>query len=128
MATKTPIEKLDKAVSKLLEEYANDVTMTTKELAAKIAKKGAQALRQTSAQAVRGTKYAKGWKVSTIDERLSFSSIIHNASPGLPHLLEHGHAKRGGGRVEGREHIKPVEEEIVEEFEKAVKNDLQRSR
>lgn len=129
MATKTPLEKLDKAVSKLLEEYANDVTMTTKELAAKLAKKGAQTLRKASATAFGGTgKYAKGWTVTTVDERLSFSSVIHNKIPGLPHLLEHGHAKRGGGRVQGREHIAPVEEEIVEEFERTVKNDLQRSR
>ena len=125
MATKTPVDKLDQAIDKLLQEYANDATMTVRELSEKVAKKGAQALRQASSNAVGGTgKYARGWKVTTIEGRLSFSCVIHNRTPGLPHLLEKGHAKRGGGRVAGSEHIKPVEEKLVEEFEKAVKNDL----
>ena len=129
MATKTPIEKLDTSMEKLLQEYANDVTMTTKELATKIAKKGAQTLKQASAQAVGGSgKYAKGWTVTTVETRLSCSNVIHNKTPGLPHLLEKGHAKRNGGRVSGREHIKPVEEEIVEEFDEVLKNDIRRSR
>lgn len=129
MATKTPIDKLDVAIEKLLKEYANDVTMTVRELTPKIAKKGAQTLKQASSQAFGGSgKYARGWTVTTIDERLYSSSVIHNKTPGLPHLLEKGHAKRGGGRVSGRAHIQPVEEEIIEEFEKVLTNDIQRSR
>lgn len=129
MAKLTPVEQLDKAVQKILQDYANDVTMTTKELSKKLAAKGAATLRTVSRQSFRGTgKYAKGWAVQTTETRLTVSSVIYNKSPGLPHLLEKGHAKRGGGRVSGTEHIKPVEEELVEEFTKAVENDIQRSR
>ena len=121
---KTPIEKFEQAVSKALQDYAQDTTLTVKDLARTFAKKGAQAVKQASAEAYGAGRYSKGWKVTAEETRLSSTNVIHNTTPGLPHLLEHGHAKRGGGRVSGRAHIAPVEEKITEEFLKAVENDI----
>lgn len=123
---KTPIDQLQAAINKALKEYAEDTTMTVKDLSKTFAKKGAQAVRNSAKQSFGGTgEYAKGWTSQYEESRYSAQGIIYNKTvPGLPHLLEHGHAKRGGGRVPGRAHIAPVEQQLVKEFEKAVKNDL----
>lgn len=117
-----PADQLQKAINKILKEYGDDVYNRTEELTKAFAKKGAQAVRNSAKGAVGGTgKYAKGWTSKFETGRLSAQGVIYNkATPGLPHLLEHGHAKRGGGRVAGRPHIAPIEEKLVEEYVKAV--------
>lgn len=126
---KTPIDKLQAAVNKALEEYAKDSNKTIEDLSKEFTKKGVQAVKGGSKSAFGGTgEYAAGWTSRFETGRLSAQGTIYNRISGLPHLLEKGHAKRNGGRVAGREHIAPVEQEICEAFEKAVKNDLQRSR
>lgn len=40
--------------------------------------------------------------------------------PGLPHLLEKGHAQIGGGFVAGREHIAPAAEKAFDDFEQLI--------
>jgi hypothetical protein len=69
-------------------------------------------------------KYASGWTVTPVKYPHYTSVVIHNTMPGLPHLLEHGHALVRGGRkvgtVDGREHIAPVEEQLVEQYEREV--------
>jgi hypothetical protein len=52
--------------------------------------------------------------------------LVHNKTDyQLTHLLEHGHAKRNGGRVAPKIHIRPNEEKAVKEFEKRIKGAIQ---
>lgn len=72
--------------------------------------------------------YAKGWR----QKENKFigqpnTHIIHNKTDyQLTHLLEKGHAKAGGGRVEAIPHVRPAEQEAIEQFtsevEEAIKN------
>lgn len=125
MATKTPIDKLTENIRKVLNEYEDAVVKDVGQLAKDFAKKGAQALRGNPGGFGGTGTYSKGWTSRYEDGRVSKQGIIYNdKEPGLPHLLEHGHALRNGGRSKGVAHIAPVEDKISEEFYKAVKNSL----
>lgn len=127
---KIPKDQLASEIKRLLHVYATDINASMNDLTLKFSKEGAKTIKQEARGAFGGSgEYAKGWTSQYVEGRLSSQGVIYNKDvPGLPHLLEKGHAKRNGGRVAGREHIAPVEQEICESFEKAVKNDLQRSR
>ena len=70
-----------------------------------------------------GGSYAKGWRVTEIDGK----NVIHNKTDyQLTHLLENGHAKVNGGRVAARVHIRPAEEEAINEYIKEVEKVIKR--
>lgn len=118
--------KIDVAIKKILDEYGEEVNAHIKEATHKIALAGARELRATAKTTFDGTgKYAKGWRTWSEASKYTQKETIYNKSlPGLPHLLEHGHAKRGGGRVQGRAHIKPVEEKLINDFETQIMKGL----
>jgi hypothetical protein len=125
MAKKSPIERLQADVSAILEEYGEEVAEHLDEVTKDIGKKGAKALRSSSSGSFGGSgKYARGWTYEAEEGRLGTTVTIYNRTPGLPHLLENGHAKRGGGRVPGRSHIAPVEAELIDAYEKEVTSRL----
>lgn len=126
---KTPIEKLGKAIERVLAEYEDDIADATDEITQRIARRGVTALRQESKQDFKSHNeewpYFKGWTVTMDKQRLYTSAIIHNTIPGLPHLLEHGHLRRDGSRwIPPKQHIEPVENELVRQFEKEVLSKL----
>jgi len=123
MAKKTPIDRLSKSIEKILTDYQNDTTITVGDLAKKFTQKGALTIRSEASGRGWGenTGYDKGWTSRFETGRLSAQGVIYNKDvPGLPHLLENGHAKRNGGRTRANPHIAPVEKKITDEFEKAV--------
>lgn len=114
------IEGFSEALANELRTYTKEVIEKINETGAKIARDGAKKLRQTSPKKTK--EYSKGWSVKKQEVYGKPTTyIIHNKKkPGLAHLLEKGHAKRGGGRTKPIEHIKPVEEEVIEQYTQAV--------
>lgn len=119
-------DQLGEVIGEILAEYGDEIEDNIKIITKKIGQKGAQALRNESKEKFpKGTgKYAKGWTATEVKYPHYTSVVLHNKTPGLPHLLEHGHALIRGGRqvgtVKGREHIAPVEGNLITEYQREV--------
>ena len=126
MAKRIPIDKLTDEIEGILKKYGDDTAHNLSEIVKEMSKKGAQTVKAQARSSFGGTgRYAKGWTSQTETNRVSAQGIIYNQDlPGLPHLLEHGHANRGGGRTPGRIHIANVEDQLVKEFEQKVRAKL----
>ena len=124
---KTPVDRLAAEIKSILAEYDVTVTENVSDAVKQVTRAGAKALRAESRQKFpNGTgRYAKGWKSKLDTGKRTLQGTIYNEDvPGLPHLLEHGHANRNGGRTPGHVHIKPVEEQVIAEFTKEVQRGL----
>ena len=109
---------MDLEIANRLAEFTEEVQEALEESANEVTKEAVKTLKAMSP--IRTKKYAKSW----IRKKTSNGYIIHNKRYYLTHLLEHGHAKRKGGRVAGRSHIAPVEQQTIERFEQKVREKL----
>ena len=111
------VDGLADAVLQELENYADTTADGVK---AAVKKASNTVKKEISAGApVLSGRYAKSWRTKTTRES-STALEVTVYSPTrymLAHLLEHGHAKRGGGRVAARVHIAPAEQDGIEELE-----------
>lgn len=124
MAAKVAIGGLANAVMKELNDYAQAATEDVK----KAVKNAGTAVRkgiQANAPADTGA-YAKSWSVKNVSETShSLEVVVYSRNRyQMAHLLEFGHAKRGGGRVPGRAHIAPAEEAGIKQLEAEIERCL----
>ena len=125
MARRVTLEGLPDAIADILDEYEDETIRSSHEVVKKVAQAGARAVNSAASAAFGGKRYRSSWSAQIQNSRLDAGAVIYSRVPGLPHLLENGHAKRGGGRTTGKSHIKPVEEKLVKEFENELKVGLQ---
>lgn len=111
------IDNLADEIMKGLTEYKNLVTADMK-VAVRKAGKSVKSDIQANAPKKTGA-YSKSWKVATTKETSeSLELTVYSTRKyQLAHLLENGHAKRGGGRTKAMPHIAPAQDKAVEELE-----------
>lgn len=109
------IDSLAAEISKALQTYTSEVTEGLEKAKTNVSKDAVKQLKATSPK--RNGDYARGWRVKKVGN----AQVIYNATRGsLTHLLEKGHAKRGGGRVAAIPHIRPAEQAAIKEYIKQV--------
>lgn len=125
MSDRVRIDQLAAAVMEGLTEYAD---LATEDMKKAVKKAGATVRREIQANAPKDTgDYAKSWSVKNVRETANaMEVVVHSRNRyQLAHLLEFGHAKRGGGRVPGKAHIAPAEEKGVRELEREIQKALE---
>ena len=113
-------EQLAKEVMDGLEEYADLAVDVMKKEIQETGKSVKQQISQTAPK--KSGRYAKSWAVKKTKETSnSLEVTVHSKNHYmLTHLLENGHAKRGGGRVRAIPHIAPAEEMGIRELEERI--------
>ena len=118
MSVKISIAKLQKSITEYLEDYEEDIFNGVKEVTNSLTKKAIKDLKESSPKNT--GSYAKGWtkQVDRVNNNERYTVKIHNKTDyQLTHLLEFGHARKNGGWVEARPHIREVEEKYKKEYE-----------
>ena len=127
MSRKVSIDGLADAIMTELNEYKD---LSTEDMKKDVRKAAQTVKKDIQANAPRKSgKYAKSWSVKTDKEtNETLVLVVHSKTKyQLAHLLEKGHAKRGGGRTAAHPHIAPAEEHGMEELENSIRRDLQKN-
>lgn len=111
---KVKVDGLADAVELELQNYSEEIKEGMAEAYKNIIAQCVNKLRKTSPK--RTGDYRKSWTRQIEVSRFGISARAYNKKfYSLTHLLEHGHAKSDGGRVEGIPHIGPVQDWANEE-------------
>lgn len=113
MANTVKIDQLANVIMQGLTEYVDAKSDMVKQSVKDVSR---EVKKEISVNAPRRTgAYKKSWATRKMNETSnSLTMIVHSKNRyQIAHLLEHGHAKRGGGRVAAIPHIASAEKHGV---------------
>ena len=119
------ISDLTIAIEKALQEYTEEVEEAIAQVIEEDVEAAVKELQNVSPK--KTGEYARGWASQKEMSEGSIKMTIYNKDkPYLTHLLEFGHAKRGGGRVAAIPHIAPVEEKLIDQVTRDIEEAIKR--
>lgn len=124
MSRTVSVDQLADVIIQGLTEYADAKSDMVKQSVKDVSK---EVRKEISANAPKRTgAYKRSWAVKKTNETSnSLTMTVHSKNRyQIAHLLEHGHAKHGGGRVAARPHIAPAEEHGVTLLEQKIERGL----
>lgn len=124
MGTTVKIDSLASEVMKGLKEYAD---LASEDVKCAVKKAGNTVKKEIQSNAPNDTgAYAKSWAVkNTRETSNSLEVTVYSRNRyQLAHLLEFGHAKRGGGRVAAKPHIARAEADGIKALEREIERSL----
>ena len=120
----TSIDDMAAEIMEGLSEYAELADTAMK----KAVRKTATAVKNEISEKapVKSGRYKRSWKAKkTRENSHTLEMTVHSKDRyQIAHLLEHGHAKRGGGRVDAIPHIAPAEANGADMLETLIKKEL----
>lgn len=124
MGKTVKIDRLAETIMQGLTEYADTSTETVKKCVQDVSKEVKKEISQNAPK--RTGAYKKSWATKKTKETSnSLTMTVHSKNRyQIAHLLEHGHAKRGGGRVAAIPHIEPAEATGAIELQKRIERRL----
>ena len=120
----TSIDDMAAEIMRGLTEYAD---LADSAMKAAVKKTATSVKKEISANApMKSGRYAKSWASKKVKENShTLEMTVHSKNRyQIAHLLDHGHAKRGGGRVAAIPHIAPAEQHGEEMLESLIEKAL----
>ena len=108
-------------LSEILDEFKTEVIEAVNDAAEETAKDTRDYLKTAGSFQDRSGKYRRSWTYKKEPMMLGrVKYVVHAKKPHyrLAHLLEHGHALKGGGRARAFPHIEDAEKRAQEVFER----------
>jgi hypothetical protein len=124
MGRRISIDALADTVMEYLNDYAD---VSAEGMKKAVRKAGNTVKKEIGANAPKDTgAYSKSWAVKNTKKTANALEVtVYSRNKyQLAHLLEHGHAKRNGGRVAGKSHIAPTEETGIRQLEAEIERSL----
>lgn len=119
------VDNLSSAVRRQLEEYCSFTADEVKQIVEEVGENVKKEIQENAP--VDTGAYRKSWKVTKSKETATSKTVVVHSEKRyrLTHLLEKGHAKRGGGRVAAKVHIAPAEanaeKQLIEKVERSLR-------